>query len=116
MCAARGCALIKRASPEHTPFRRSCKCPPERVCGLGPPAVRFPGRSRRVRLAGIVRRNGLRVELDRPELWIRYLDAPAAWRQTAQPFAGSDPAKAIARTSQPSSASSSATTSGGNVA
>jgi hypothetical protein len=30
---------------------------------------------------GVLRRGGLRVELDRPELWIRYLDRPDAWRQ-----------------------------------
>lgn len=30
--------------------------------------------------SGLIRRDGVRIELDRPELWIAWLERPAAWR------------------------------------
>ena len=40
-----------------------------------------------LRGSGVIRRNGLRVELDRPELWISWLDHPGAWAPTPAPEA-----------------------------
>ena len=38
---------------------------------------------------GLFRRSGLRVQLDRPELWISWLEQPTAWRAaTPEPAGG----------------------------
>ena len=41
--------------------------------------------------SGVIRRNGLRVELDRPELWISWLDHPGAWAARPTGEAGAEP-------------------------